>query len=93
VGEKGVYLAGVLAGVTDVDAMTLSIANLVRTGLHPTVGSTTIILGVASNSVFKIGIALLIGGRAFGWRVAAALGTVVVVGIATVLLTGMGFSS
>jgi hypothetical protein len=43
--------------------------------------------------VFKIGIALLIGGRAFGWRVAAALGTVVVVGIATVLLTGMGFSS
>jgi hypothetical protein len=33
----------------DVDAMTLSMANLVYAGLHPTVGSTTIILGVVSN--------------------------------------------
>jgi uncharacterized membrane protein (DUF4010 family) len=85
-------LAGVLAGFTDVDAMTLSMANLVREGLHPVVGSTAIILGVASNSVCKIGIALLIGGWAFGWRAAAALGTVIVVGMATILLTSMGFS-
>jgi uncharacterized membrane protein (DUF4010 family) len=89
VGEKGVYIAGVLAGATDVDALTLSMAHLVRDGLHPAVGSTTIMLGVASNTVLKSAMALLIGGWAFGLRVASALGMAVAVGMATLLLIHM----
>jgi uncharacterized membrane protein (DUF4010 family) len=88
-GDKGVYLAGILAGVADVDAITLSMANLVREGLEPATGSTTIILGVASNTVVKSIMALLLGGWWFGRRVATALGMMMIGGIATVLLTSI----
>ncbi len=86
-GEKGLYLAGILAGAMDVDAITLSMANLVREGLDPSSGSITIILGVASNTVVKIILALMLGGRQFGCRVIYALGTMIIGGVATVWLT------
>ena len=88
-GDKGVYLAGIIAGVTDVDAITLSMANLVREGLDPSIGSITIILGVASNTVVKSIMALVLGGWMFGRRVASALGMTIIGGIATVLLTSI----
>ncbi|MEW5849620.1 MAG: MgtC/SapB family protein [Myxococcota bacterium] len=71
-GQGGTYLAGVLAGTTDVDAITLSMANLAREGLDPTVAVTTIILGTASNTMVKAGVAVVIGGWAFGRRVLLA---------------------
>ncbi len=84
-GDKGVYLAGILAGMTDVDAITLSMANLVREGLDPSIGSRTIIFGMASNTVIKSSLALIIGGWQFGRRVASTLGMMMIGGIATVL--------
>jgi uncharacterized membrane protein (DUF4010 family) len=88
-GDKGVYLAGILAGVADVDAITLSMANLVREGLDSATGSITIILGVASNTVVKIVMALLLGGWQFGRRVAYTLGMMMIGGLVTVLLTSI----
>ena len=88
-GDKGVYLTGILAGMADVDAITLSVANLVREGLDPATGSITIILGVASNTVVKSVMALLLGGWQFGRRVAYTLGMMMIGGLATVLLTSI----
>ena len=88
-GDQGVYLARILAGVADVDAITLSMANLVREGLDPATGSITIILGVASNTVVKSIIALLLGGWQFGRQVAYTLGMMMIGGLATVLLTSL----
>jgi uncharacterized membrane protein (DUF4010 family) len=88
-GDKGLYLAGIVAGVTDVDAITLSMANLVREGLDPSIGSITIILGVASNTVVKSLLALMLGGWMFGRRVASALGMMMLGGVATVVLTSI----
>jgi len=88
-GDKGLYLAGILAGMADVDAITLSMANLVREGLDPATGSTTIILGIASNTVVKSIMALLLGGWQFGRRVAYTLGMMMIGGLATVLLTSL----
>lgn len=64
-GDRGVYLAGALAGVTQLDAIVLSLAQQVGQGLDPTVASRGLALAIASNSLFKIGLALGIGSRTF----------------------------
>lgn len=69
-GTGATYLTGLLAGTTDVDAITLSMARLVRTGsLGIPVAVTTILLGIASNTLVKAGLSGFIGGRAFGRRI------------------------
>jgi len=80
-GTGAIYLTGILAGTTDVDAITLSMANLAGTGtIAAPVAVTTILLGVASNTVVKAGMALVLGGGAFGGRIALAFGAALAAG-------------
>jgi uncharacterized membrane protein (DUF4010 family) len=72
-GNAGTYLAGLLAGTTDVDAITLSMARLSREGLDAQVASNTILLGAASNTVVKGVLAAWLGGLPLGLRVGGAL--------------------
>ncbi|HTN51491.1 MAG TPA: MgtC/SapB family protein [Anaeromyxobacter sp.] len=71
-GTAGTYAAGLLAGTTDVDAITLSMAKLGGTAVDARVAVTTVFLGVASNTLVKGGMAGVVGGWAFGRRVLAA---------------------
>lgn len=72
-GDLGVYAAGVLAGLTDVDAITLSMADLAGTSVvSEPVAATTILLATASNVLTKGGMAVAVGGWQFGARVLAA---------------------
>lgn len=71
-GAAGIYLAGLLAGTTDVDAITLSMAKLSREGLDPNRAATTILIAAASNTVVKGSLAVSLGGWAFGRRVIGA---------------------
>jgi uncharacterized membrane protein (DUF4010 family) len=73
-GTAGTYAAGVVAGSTDVDAITLSMAKLAGEGgpLSQRVAATTIFLGTASNTVVKGTMASVAGGWVFGRRVLAA---------------------
>jgi uncharacterized membrane protein (DUF4010 family) len=86
-GTAGVYLAGALAGIADVDAISLSMANLsmISPG-NVKVAEQTIILAVISNTFVKSGIALFMGApplrRKMVWAtsiiaVAGAVGMVV----------------
>ena len=87
-GDRGAYATGVLAGTTDVDAITLSMASLARDGhLLPGVAVTTIFLATISNSVVKAGMAVVVGGAAWGRRVAVALATMLGLGVVTLILT------
>jgi uncharacterized membrane protein (DUF4010 family) len=79
-GARGTYLAGLLAGATDVDAITLSMANLSTKGLALEVATTTILIGVAANTLVKGGIALSLGGAALGKRVIGAFAISIVCG-------------
>jgi uncharacterized membrane protein (DUF4010 family) len=83
-GTAGIYGAGLLAGSTDVDAITLSMAKLAADGgaLGPRVAATTIFLGTASNTLVKGAMAAVAGGWAFGRRVLAAQLAVLVAGTA-----------
>lgn len=61
-GQTGLYLAGAVAGLTDVDAISLSMANLARgDGLAPAVAVTTIVIAVGANTLVKTGMAVVLG--------------------------------
>lgn len=79
-GNAGTYIAGFLAGLTNVDAITLSMANLSRSGLAEQVAITTIIIGAASNTVVKAGLAMSLGRGRFAVLIAIAFGAMLVAG-------------
>jgi uncharacterized membrane protein (DUF4010 family) len=83
-GAAGTYAAGLLAGSTDVDAITLSMARLAGGHVQAQVAATTIFLGAASNTVVKATMAAVIGGRALGRQVVAALLAMLAAGAAGV---------
>lgn len=87
-GDAGLYLAGAIAGLTDVDAIALSMSQLaLADGSSTTAASQSIVLAVASNTVFKAGMVAFLGapalrriivGAALAMLLAAALAAVAV---------------
>ncbi|MFC1575596.1 MgtC/SapB family protein [Gemmatimonadota bacterium] len=68
-GDTGLYIAGGLAGLTDVDAISLSMANLANTSpadLGP--AARTVLIAVMSNTLVKGGMAVFLGGAAMRKR-------------------------
>lgn len=65
-GESGVYLASIVAGLARPDAMALTLGQQVQTGLDPMVAARGLTLAVVSNTLFKAGLALSVGSRRFG---------------------------
>ncbi len=64
-GSAGAYIASGLAGLTDVDAITVSMARLARdTVMTPSTAGASILLACASNTLVKGGIAYFTGGPA-----------------------------
>ena len=61
-GAAGLYLAGALAGLTDVDAISLSMANLATTNPESLiVAARTIVIAVVANTLVKAGMAAFMG--------------------------------
>ncbi|HEY5921728.1 MAG TPA: MgtC/SapB family protein, partial [Kofleriaceae bacterium] len=65
-GDEGLYLAAGIAGGTDVDAVSLSTAE--QAGPDDIAAVIAILIAVASNTIVKSSIALVIGGRRLGKR-------------------------
>ncbi|MFH1464281.1 MAG: DUF4010 domain-containing protein [Pseudomonadota bacterium] len=86
-GDSGVYLASLVSGLADVDAITLTIAEQTRDGsLLYEVGALGITLAVAANSVVKSVIAFTSGGARFGAVVATVLGVATGAGLVVLLV-------
>lgn len=86
-GTGATYLTGLLAGTTDVDAITLSMARMTQTGgIALPVAVTTILLGVASNTVVKAGMTAFAGGWGFGRRIFLLFGIQLGVGALGLIL-------
>ncbi len=82
-GDSGLYAVSVISGLTDVDALTLSTAQLVsQSRVDPITGSHLILIGALANLVFKSGIVFAIGDRRAAKLVAVAVAIAVVTGIA-----------
>ncbi|MCI0570626.1 MAG: DUF4010 domain-containing protein, partial [Myxococcaceae bacterium] len=89
-GPVGTYGAAALAGLTDVNAITLSVAQLADRGeVSRQVATNSIVLGAAANTVSKAVIAVGLGGWEFASRVVLALLGVLVAGAAGLALAGV----
>jgi len=85
-GSSGIYASSFLAGLTDVDAITLSVTDLHKSGLATPVAATAITLAAVTNTIVKSTMAVTIGGRALGKSVAPILGGALVAGGLALLL-------
>ena len=69
-GSSALYGIAIISGLTDMDAITLSIARMVdQTRIEPSEGWRLILVASLANLVFKGGIAVFLGGWKFGARV------------------------
>ena len=76
-GEKGLYALALASGLTDVDAVSLSVMrlfNLDQLAAEPAV--VAIVLAIFSNIAFKLGMVLVVGGTALFRRCVIAMGAV-----------------
>lgn len=87
-GDLGIMVTSVVAGLTDVDAITLAMSNLARAGTvsNPT-ASIAIIAAVLTNTIVKGTIAWIWGGKKFRTRVAGVIGVMVAAGVISIVLS------
>ncbi len=70
-GDIGVYLVSMLSGITDVDAVTLTMAQLqIDEKLSSVAAINGIFIASIVNSLVKLGIASWMGGKEIGWQLA-----------------------
>ena len=71
-GESGVIAVGALAGITDVDAISLSLATKVSEAhIAAELAAWGVLAAVGVNTLVKTGIGWALGGTPFGWRMVA----------------------
>ena len=80
-GERGLYLLAAISGVADVDAITLSLANLARGSDATDAMWRGIILAAMVNTVFKGVLATFIAGRALAVYVLPVMGLTALIGL------------
>jgi uncharacterized membrane protein (DUF4010 family) len=84
---RGQYVVAGLAGLTDVDAITLSMARLVHDGGADTrVGVVAIVIATLTNTVVKCGMVILLGGGGLRRRALVATTVLVAVGVGVVVM-------
>jgi uncharacterized membrane protein (DUF4010 family) len=71
-GEAGLYASAGLLGLTDVDALTISMAQRATSGTPVEIAAAALTLGILANTIVKTAIALVVGRGPF--RVFATLG-------------------
>jgi len=85
-GNAGTYLASIIAGLADVDAITLSMATLAQSTVIPSVAVTSIVIAAITNTLVKLAIAYILGSVEFGNRVAVIFVPMVIAGLLAVFL-------
>jgi uncharacterized membrane protein (DUF4010 family) len=85
-GDGGVYLAAGLAGLTDVDAITLSMANLSRSGaITEQTAMISILIATVVNTIVKAGMAVVLGATVLRRYTLPGFGLVLFTGVAIIL--------
>jgi uncharacterized membrane protein (DUF4010 family) len=85
--EASLSVVGAVSGINDVDAITLSTANLVRdTSLDPRVGARVVLIAVTVNTLVKAGMVAVLGTRRLAVAVGVGLVPAAAAGLAAWLL-------
>lgn len=86
-GSRGLYVVAGVSGLTDVDAISLSMAQLVGNGqLHDLLGWRLILVATLANFVFKAGVVATVGERRLLRLILSRFGLLMLVGL---LLLGL----
>lgn len=73
VGQAGLMLLAAASGVSDVDAIALTMAELAHDAIGLDVAATGVLVAATVNSAVKAGMAWLVGGQRFGRRMSTGL--------------------
>lgn len=86
-GEAGVYISSALAGLADVDAVALSVAELANQAGGPdlTTAGRAVVIAALANTVAKGGLIFVTGTRALSRAMAPAFLIMLTVGLVTIL--------
>jgi len=88
-GDTGLYLAGALAGLTDVDAIALSMASLaLQDPASSSAAARTIVIAVISNTMVKCGMAIWLGAPSLRRTMIPITAALALAGIAAAFLVG-----
>jgi uncharacterized membrane protein (DUF4010 family) len=86
---QGMYALAALAGSTEVDAITLSMAEFGKTG-DPRIAVTAIVIAALANTLVKCGIAVFLGGPGLKRPVLVATALFVTTGVVAVMVISGG---
>lgn len=84
-GDTGLYAVAAISGITDVDAITLSISRLARGDLDATVAVQAIVIAASVNTLVKGMLVTLICGRAMAWKVMLTFSLAILIGVGLTL--------
>jgi len=88
-GDTGLYLAGALAGLTDVDAIALSMANLAHQDpANSGAAARTIVIAVISNTMVKCGMTIWLGSASMRRTMIPITGVLALSGVGAAWLVG-----
>lgn len=80
-GNAGLYVVGVISGLTDMDAITLSTAQMTSSGaVDPPTAWRTILIAAMANLVFKFAVVAALASRALTLRVGLSFSAALAVG-------------
>jgi uncharacterized membrane protein (DUF4010 family) len=80
-GDSGLMVVAVLSGLTDMDAITLSTAQLARAGeVNPELAGRVILVAALANITFKAGVVWTLADRRLVWPVTRLFGVALLVG-------------
>jgi uncharacterized membrane protein (DUF4010 family) len=86
VGDAGLLVSGFVLGLTDVDALTLSMTRSVSSGTTAEAACRAILMGIVANSIMKAVIAFGIGRRGFAVHAGLALLAMALAGVGTLIV-------
>lgn len=79
-GAQGVYLAGALSGLTDVDAISISMSQMAGNPVAWDIAQSTVVLATLSNSIVKYSMSLLWGNSSLRRATSLGFGAIIAVG-------------
>lgn len=80
-GASGTYIASVISGLTDVDAITISMAKMARSSEDHNMAANAILLAALSNTIVKFAIALTLGAAPLKKLVSIGYGVIFAAGL------------